>query len=182
MPTHVRAALGTVPHTGAGAEATYAQFLERVLPYPNGNWHPRFFGWVQGNGTPLAMLADMLASGLNPHLAGFNHAPAEIERQVIDWFAELLGMPGASGLFVTRGTMANTHGLAVARFAAAQSRGDDVRRDGSSCRETPCAHWCFRSQRRMGTRPWLGLGDRVSSSAGERGLRTRSGGADVDGG
>jgi len=169
MPTHVRAALREpVPHTGAGAEATYAQFLERVLPYPNGNWHPRFFGWVQGNGTPLSMLADMLASGLNPHLAGFNHAPAEIERQVIDWFAELLGMPGASGLFVTGGTMANTHGLAVARFAAAQSRGDDVRRDGvqswpGDAVRAPLVFYGSRETHGWAHKAaeWLGLGDRA---------------------
>jgi len=131
VPAEIREALREpIPHEGIGAEAVYAQALERVLPYPNGNWHPRFFGWVQGNGTPLAMLADMLAAGLNPHLAGFNHAPAEVERQVVRWFAELLGVPGASGLFVTGGTMANTHALAVSRFAAAQGRGLDVRRDG----------------------------------------------------
>ena len=60
-----------LPREGQGAEATYQQFLEYVLPYGNGNRHPRFFGWVQGNGTPLGMMADMLAAGMNPHMAGF---------------------------------------------------------------------------------------------------------------
>jgi aromatic-L-amino-acid decarboxylase len=170
MPTHVRAALREpVPHTGAGAEATYAQFLERVpAPIPTATGIRGSFGWVQGNGTPLSMLADMLASGLNPHLAGFNHAPAEIERQVIDWFAELLGMPGASGLFVTGGTMANTHGLAVARFAAAQSRGDDVRRDGvqswpGDAVRAPLVFYGSRETHGWAHKAaeWLGLGDRA---------------------
>ena len=131
MPPAIRAALvEPVPHTGIGAEATYADFVQNVLPYPNGNLHPRFFGWVKGNGTPLGMMADMLASGLNPHMAGFNQAPALVEQQLIDWLAELLGMPGASGVLVTGGTMASTLALNVARFATARELGIDVREDG----------------------------------------------------
>jgi aromatic-L-amino-acid/L-tryptophan decarboxylase len=132
MPERVRNSLARqpIPRIGIGADAAYGEFLGQVLPYPNGNLHPRFFGWVQGNGTPLGMMADMLAAGMNPHLAGFNQAPAMVEQQVIDWMAELLGMPGGSGLFVTGGTMANTLGLTVARFAKAREFGIDVRENG----------------------------------------------------
>jgi aromatic-L-amino-acid/L-tryptophan decarboxylase len=118
------------PEHGLGADAAYEQFRSHILPYGLGNWHPRFFGWVQGNGTPLAMLADMLASGMNPHMGGFNHAPAMVERQVIAWFAEWFGMAGASGLFVTGGTMANVHALACARVTVARRLGHDVRQQG----------------------------------------------------
>ena len=129
MPERVRQALSRpVPHEPEGAEAAYRDFVENVLPYPNGSLHPRFFGWVQGTGTPLAMLADMLASGLNPHLAGFNQAPALVEHQVIAWMAELMGLPASSsGLLTSGGTMAGVLGLAVARHAKA---GFDVREEG----------------------------------------------------
>lgn len=131
MPDTVRRSFtGDVPRTGIGAEAAYADFAEKVLPYPSGNLHPRFFGWVQGNGTPLGMMADMLAAGMNAHLAGFNQAPALVERQVIGWLAGALGFPGASGLLVQGGTMANTLGLAVARYAGARAAGRDSREDG----------------------------------------------------
>ena len=131
MPPSVREALAEPsPRTGIGADADYADFVRNVLPYPNGNLHPRFFGWVKGNGTPLGMMADMLAAGLNPHMAGFNQAPALVEQQLIDWLAELLGMPGASGVLVTGGTMASTLALDVARFAIARELGIDVREDG----------------------------------------------------
>ena len=50
------------PIEGIGADAAYALFRSHIVPYGNGNWHPRFFGWVQGQGTPLAMLAEMLAA------------------------------------------------------------------------------------------------------------------------
>ena len=93
MPLAVRGALSEpIPYEGIGAEAAYAEFVQNVLPYPDGNLHPRFFGWVKGNGTPLGMMADMLAAGLNPHMAGFNQAPALVEQQLIDWLATLLGM------------------------------------------------------------------------------------------
>src|ERR1700693_3605895 len=117
MPEAVRASCDeALPVEGAGAERAYAEFVERVRPYPNGNLHPRFWGWVQGTGTPLGMMADMLAAGLNPHLGGFDQAPALVEHQVLAWLAELMGMPRTtSGLLVTGGTMANLVGVAVAR-------------------------------------------------------------------
>ncbi|HYS04194.1 MAG TPA: pyridoxal-dependent decarboxylase [Candidatus Dormibacteraeota bacterium] len=128
MPDAVRASFGgPVPLEGEGAGAAYREFVERVLPYPSGNLHPRFWGWVQGTGTPLAALAEMLAAALNPHLAGFNQAPALVEHQVLGWLAELMGMPGASGVLVGGGSMANLLGLAVGRHARA---GFDVREEG----------------------------------------------------
>jgi aromatic-L-amino-acid decarboxylase len=135
MPADVRSALGSgsrvpAPRAGAGAESAYGDFVSQVLPYPNGNLHPRFWGWVMGTGTPLGMMADMLAAGLNPNLGGFDQAPMLVEQQVIDWMAELFGMPGASGLFVPGGTMASTLGLAVGRFAASRQLGLDVRTEG----------------------------------------------------
>src|SRR4029077_2324969 len=84
MPEGVRASFDeALPVEGAGAAQAYAELVERVRPYPNGNLHPRVWGWVQGTGTPLAMIADMLASALNPHMAGFNQAPALVEKQVL---------------------------------------------------------------------------------------------------
>ena len=129
MPDEVRRSFeGPVPRHGSGEEAVYEAFRRNVLPYPNGNLHPRFWGWVQGNGTPLGMMAEMLAAAMNPHLAGFNQAPARVEHQVLRWLAELMGFPPtASGVLVSGGSMANLLGLAVARHARA---GFDVRREG----------------------------------------------------
>jgi aromatic-L-amino-acid/L-tryptophan decarboxylase len=138
MPADVRRALGSgaadsagdVPRRGIGAAAAYEEFVRNVRPYPNGNIHPRFWGWVMGGGTPLGMMADMLAAGIDPNLGGFNQAPALVEHQVIAWLSELLGMPGSSGLLVNGGTMASTVGLAVARFAKSRETGFDSRVDG----------------------------------------------------
>jgi glutamate/tyrosine decarboxylase-like PLP-dependent enzyme len=129
MPASVRSQFAEpLPLEPQAADAVYRDFVRNVLPYPNGNIHPRFWGWVQGTGTPLAMLADMLASGLNPHMAGFNQAPALVEQQVLEWLRELMGMPpGTSGVLTSGATVANLIGLAVARHAKA---GFDVRDEG----------------------------------------------------
>jgi aromatic-L-amino-acid decarboxylase len=124
MPPEVRRILSTepVPRAGQGDGDVYEDFVANVMPYTNGNLHPRFWGWVQGNGTPLGMMADMLAAGINPHMAGFDQAPALVEQRVIDWLAELLGFPSdASGLFVSGGSMANLLALAVAQHSSSST-------------------------------------------------------------
>ncbi len=131
VPGEIAAALSNEPLPCApqGDAAVYGQFVEQVLPYTSGSRSPRFFGWVQGNGTPLGMMADMLAAGMNAHLAGFNDAPRLVEERVIAWLAELMGLPVASsGLLMSGGTMANYMGLAVARHARA---GFDIRMHGA---------------------------------------------------
>lgn len=138
-PAAVREALDEpLPLEGQGLEAAYESFVKNVLPYPNGNLHPRFWGWVQGTGNVEGMLADMLASGLNPMLAGFDQAPALVEQQVLRWLAEMLGFSGADGVLCSSGTMANLLGLAVARHGKA---GFDVREEGLAGRP-PMTVYC----------------------------------------
>lgn len=129
MPTDVRKELQRpLPRGPRPVEAVYEDFQRLVQPYATGNLHPRFMGWVHGGGNPIGMLAELLAGGLNANLGGRDHAPIEIERQVIAWAREMLGFPeGASGVLVTGTSIANLIGVLVARSA---TLGPEVRRSG----------------------------------------------------
>src|SRR5579883_1774115 len=75
LPAHVRESLREpLPRTPQGEERAYLDFLNYVLPYSTGNRHPPAWGWVRGSGTPFAMLAEMLAAGMNTHAAGGQQA------------------------------------------------------------------------------------------------------------
>lgn len=127
-PEAVAALSRPMPVPGEPLEAVYADFLRHVLPFPTGNGHPRFFGWVMGNGTPDGMLADMLASAMNPHVGGYDQSAALVERQTLSWLRQIMGYPEtAGGLLVSGGTMANLIGVMVARNQAdARIRGEGV--------------------------------------------------------
>ena len=131
MPDTARAAFGDrLPIDGVGASATYAAFRRDVLPYELGNAHPGFMGWVHGGGNAVGMLAELLAGSLNANLGGRDHAPVEVERQVIRWSADMLGMPAdTTGLLVTGTSIANLCAVLVART---HHLGAHVRRAGNA--------------------------------------------------
>lgn len=125
-----------VPRQGMPHADVYAQIREHVLPYPTGNIHPRFWSWVGGTGTPVQLVADLVASAMNSASLGFDEAASTyVELQLLDWFKSLLGFPAdASGLLVSGGSMANLVGLAAARTHAAPY---DVRDEGVATRDQP---------------------------------------------
>jgi aromatic-L-amino-acid decarboxylase len=135
MPDAVRARFrGGLPMAPAELSAVHEEFLENVLPYSNGNVHPGFMGWVHGGGNAAGMLAEMLAAGLNANLGGRDHAPIEVERQIVQWMRQLFGFPAtASGLFVTGTSMANLIAVLVARDG---TLGNDARRSGVAAGQT----------------------------------------------
>ncbi len=126
---NVKAALREpLPRSGEPLETTLARFNELVRPYPTGNRHPRFLGWVHGAGNAPGVLAELLAAGMNANVGGREHAAVYVEREVVAWFAELFGFPpGASGILTSGTSMGNLLGVVAARDAAL---GADARERG----------------------------------------------------
>ena len=120
VPDEIRTALASpLPQQGAGLEGAWEAFRREVLPYPWGNVHPRFWGWVNGTGTPSAALAELATAVINTNAGGGHQAAPYVERQVLEWCKTMLGFPAsASGVMVTGGSVANLVALAAARDAA----------------------------------------------------------------
>jgi glutamate/tyrosine decarboxylase-like PLP-dependent enzyme len=124
-PASVQRALdlaGPLPEHGADAAALLTETARRLFDQSLFNAHPRFFGYITAPPSPIGVLADFLASALNPNVGSWVLAPAatEIEAQTVRWIAELIGFPaGGDGLLVTGGNMANIVCLIAARAAAA---------------------------------------------------------------
>jgi aromatic-L-amino-acid/L-tryptophan decarboxylase len=119
-PERVRARFKRpLPRKGRDLRDVLSDFSSDIKPYVTGNTHPLFMGWVHGAGTPVGMLAEMLAAGLNANCGGRNHVGIDVEQQITRWFAEAFGFPhDASGVFVTGTSMANFLGVLIARNEA----------------------------------------------------------------
>ncbi|HXO67177.1 MAG TPA: aminotransferase class V-fold PLP-dependent enzyme [Candidatus Dormibacteraeota bacterium] len=108
-----------LPLEGTDADDILADFRDQVLPYPMGNGHRRFWGWVNSPPAVIGIFAEALAAAMDPSVAGGNHAAVHLEHGVLDWFKELFGFPAESaGLLVSGGSVASLVGLAVARHRA----------------------------------------------------------------
>lgn len=129
VPDAVKSALaGPLPVTPEPIDAVYDEFRRLIEPFENGNRHPRFLGWVHGNGTPSGMLAELLAAALNANTGGREHSAVYVERAVIAWSVELFGLPPtASGILTSGTSLANLIAVIVARRA---ELGEDVRERG----------------------------------------------------
>ena len=117
-----------VPEDGMPAEEVLAFVREHVLPFPMGNSHPRFYGFINSTADPVGITADYLAASMNPNCWGGDHAAIHVEHRVMRWLAEMLGYPPeAEGILVSGGSMANFTALAAARRAMMPG---NVREDG----------------------------------------------------
>ncbi len=129
MPGDVRESyLAPAPAGPTPLADVYGQLTRNLLPYSMGNIHPRFWGWYMGASNFTGALGDFIAAIDGSNLGGGNTAPAQLDRQVVNWLKELMGFPPtASGTLTSGGSMANLVGLTVARNAMA---GVDVRAHG----------------------------------------------------
>jgi glutamate/tyrosine decarboxylase-like PLP-dependent enzyme len=109
-----------LPEEGLPTEDVLAFVREHVMTHPFGNSHPRFWGFINATADPLGTVADYLASAMNPNCWGGDHAAVHVEHRVVQWLAQIVGLPaGAEGILTSGGSMANFTTLAAARRAVA---------------------------------------------------------------
>lgn len=152
-----------LPETGRALDDLLEDARAHVLPYPMGNGHPRFFGWVNSPPNPAGVLVEPLAAALNPSCAGGDHAGPHLERTVVRWLAGLVGFPHppGGGLLTSGASIATVICLATARQRAALADGWDAREEGLSGRApmvmyvTEEGHSCLHKAAQL-----LGLGAR----------------------
>ncbi len=128
-----------LPREGQSPADILDRFAETVLPFPMGNGHPRFFGWVNSPPAHLSVIAELLAAAMDPSAAGGDHAAIYVERAAVRWLMGLVEFPteGSMGILVSGGSMASLTCLAAARHRLALRHGWNDRRDGMSGEHPP---------------------------------------------
>jgi len=118
-PGDVRAALPDAPpEQGEAFEAMLRDLDELIVPGLTHWNHPRFFAWFANTGSEPGILAELLIAALNVNAFTWLSSPAatELEVTVMDWLAQLLGLPrGWHGHIEDTASTATIAALAAAR-------------------------------------------------------------------
>jgi aromatic-L-amino-acid decarboxylase len=118
-PGEVRATLPDAPpEQGESFEAMLRDFDELIVPGLTHWNHPRFFAWFANTGSEPGVLAELLIAALNVNAFTWLSSPAatELEVTVMDWLAQLLGLPrGWHGHIEDTASTATIAALAAAR-------------------------------------------------------------------
>jgi aromatic-L-amino-acid decarboxylase len=97
-PGDVRDALpSSPPEQGEPFSAVLADLDRVVLPGTTHWQHPGFFGYFPANTSGPSVLGDLVSAGLGVQGMSWVTSPAatELEQHVLDWLADLLGLPGS---------------------------------------------------------------------------------------
>jgi aromatic-L-amino-acid/L-tryptophan decarboxylase len=118
-PGAVRAALPAAPPDAPEPFAAVLQDLDEVLLPGITHWnHPRFFAYFAISGSEPGILAELLAATLNVNAMLWRTSPAatELEELVLDWVAQLMGLPeGLHGHIEDTASTSTLAALAAAR-------------------------------------------------------------------
>src|ERR671932_1077914 len=124
-PGEIRAGLPAAPpEEGEPFEAVLRDLDEVLMPGVT-NWqHPRFFAYFSVTASEPAILAELLAATLNSVAILWRTAPAstELEGLVLDWVAQLVGLPsGWHGHIEDTASTSTLAALIAARHATGRN-------------------------------------------------------------
>jgi aromatic-L-amino-acid/L-tryptophan decarboxylase len=118
-PGEIRAQLPDAPpEHGEPFEAMLRDLDEVIVPGLTHWNHPRFFAWFSNTGSEPGVLAELLIAALNVNAFTWLSSPAatELEVTVMDWLAQLIGLPrGWHGHIEDTASTATIAALAAAR-------------------------------------------------------------------
>jgi aromatic-L-amino-acid/L-tryptophan decarboxylase len=120
-PGEIRAALPPSPPDAPEPFANVLRDLDTVIAPGLTHWQsPRFFAYFATTSSEPAILAELLAAGLNQVGILWRTSPAlqELEEVTLDWLAQLLGLPeGLHGHIEDTASTSTLVALAAARHA-----------------------------------------------------------------
>ncbi|WP_101065354.1 pyridoxal phosphate-dependent decarboxylase family protein [Roseovarius salinarum] len=114
---------GPLPEAPGDPDAALELMAEVALARMQHGDHPRYFARVPGPAAFAAILGDWMGTGFNAICASWGGAagPATVETTVIDWLAQMLGLPAhTEGVLQSGGSMASFTALCAARHAIGQ--------------------------------------------------------------
>jgi aromatic-L-amino-acid decarboxylase len=113
-----RSLVEPMPETGRPAEELLDFLFKRVIPTSFNTAGPGYLAYIPGGGLPHSAVADLISDAVNRYVGVFEAAPglAQLEANVVRWFADLAGFPPeARGVLTTGGSLANFSALVAAR-------------------------------------------------------------------
>ena len=138
-PGEVRSKLpATAPEEGEPFERILRDVDEIILPGVTHWQSPSFFGYFPGNNSPPSILGELLAAGLGTQGMMWITSPAatELEAHVLDWLADMVGLPeqfkstsSGGGVIQTTGSSSSLVATIAAREQTTGGRGNE---DGMS--------------------------------------------------
>ncbi len=110
--------LDHLPENGTALEPLLDLLFDRVIPTSFCTAGPGYLAYIPGGGIPAAAVADLIADATNRYVGVWAAAPglAQIEADVVSWFAGIVGYPPAArGVLTSGGSISNFSAIVTAR-------------------------------------------------------------------
>ncbi len=111
------------PKTGESFDTIFADFQKVIMPGITHWQHPSFFAYFNANTSFPSLLGEMLTAALGAQCMSWQTSPAatELEERVMEWVAELIGLPvGFTGVIQDTASTATMCALISAREKLSQ--------------------------------------------------------------
>ncbi len=113
-----RALVAPMPRTGRPFEELLALLFERAVPQSFNTAGPGYLAYIPGGGLFSSAVADLIANAVNRYVGVWIAAPAlaQLEANVVRFFADLVGFgESGGGILTSGGSLANLTGIVTAR-------------------------------------------------------------------